>query len=382
MSQVGLLATPAHSVPMPHSTAAILAPPREKLHSLQALRFLAAFLVFFSHIEDRYENWEGKYHMAVPRLGLDGQLGVDIFFVISGFVMGYVALDKFGRRGAPWQFAADRVAKIVPLYWVLTLVQCLVFLASSQLGGNLDMGRLNLGETLKSLFFIPYFNVEGKHRPLLGQGWTLNYEMAFYVVLTASLFLRKAWGIAAVTGTILLVWFLGNFLHVQNAPLQILSAPIIFEFLLGLYLAALRSAWLASGRNLPRIPGVTILIVAVIAAHMLFFGRHTPLWINAAIGLLTVSLCVFTQNAAPKDIVGRTMTRLGDSSYSLYLSHNLTLLVMGVAWRGVFGAAALWAYLPVVIAIGLAAGHVCYLLIEQPGTKLLRRSLQGTARRN
>lgn len=380
MSQAALFDTPAHSAPILQRVAAA-APVREKLYALQILRFLAAFMVFFSHIEDRYENWEGKYHMTVPRLGLDGQLGVDIFFVISGFVMGYVALDKFGRRGAAVTFATDRVSKIVPLYWALTLVQCLVFLASSHLGGNLDMGRLNPGELLKSLFFVPYFNIEGKHRPLLGQGWTLNYEMAFYVVLTASLFLRKAWGIAAVTGTFLLVWFAGNVLHAQNTALQILSAPIIFEFLLGLYLALARSLWLGSGRPLPRLHGRTILIAAIIIAQILFLGRHAPTWINAIVGLLTVGLCVLTQNPAPKDIIRRTMVRLGDSSYSLYLSHNLTLLVVGVVWRGIFGGAALWAYLPFVIATGLVAGHLCYLLIERPGTGLLRHALRQGARR-
>jgi exopolysaccharide production protein ExoZ len=93
------------------------------------------------------------------------------------------------------------------------------------------------------------------------------------------------------------------------------------------------------------------------------------------VGLTTVSLCVLTQNSAPKDIIQRAMVRLGDSSYSLYLSHNLSLLVVGVLWRGIFGAAALWAYIPVVIATGLTIGHLCYLLIERPGTKWMRKAL-------
>ncbi len=354
---------------------------REKLYALQMLRFLAAFMVFFSHVEDRYDNWEQKYHMTVPRLGLDGQLGVDIFFVISGFVMGYVALDKFGRKDAPRNFAADRISKIIPLYWALTLLQCVIFLASSRLGGHFDMGRLNLGELFKSLFFIPYFNVEGKHRPILGQGWTLNYEMAFYVVVAASLFLRRAWGIAAITASFFLVWLAGTLLHSQNALLRVWSSPIIFEFLMGFYLAAVRSAWLASGRTLPRIPGVTLLIAAIVMIHVLFVGRHASMWVNAGVGLVTVGLCVLTWNTAPRDIVRRTMVRLGDSSYSLYLSHNLTLLAMGVMWRGIFGPHAIWAYVPAVIAAGLMAGHLCYLVLEQPGTRLLRSVLRGRSGR-
>lgn len=375
MSDAASLTLPAQSVPAMRSVAASPAAPREKLYELQALRFLAAFLVFFSHIEDRFENWEQKYHLTIPRLGLDGQLGVDIFFVISGFVMGYVALGKFGQSGAPRKFAADRVSKIMPLYWMLTLVQCAVFLAGSHLGGNFDMARLNTEELLKSLFFIPYFNAEGKHRPVLGQGWTLNYEMAFYIVVAASLFLRKAWAIAAITGSFLLVWFVGNILHPQSEVLRIWSVPIIFEFLLGFYIAAARSKWLAAERMLPRIPGVNLLVAAILLGHIALFGRDAPLWVNALVGLVTVSLCVLTQNSAPKDIIQRAMVRLGDSSYSLYLSHNLSLLVVGVLWRGIFGAAALWAYIPVVIATGLTIGHLCYLLIERPGTKWMRKAL-------
>lgn len=373
MSDAASLALPAQSVPVMRSAA--LSAPREKLYELQTLRFLAAFLVLFSHIEDRFENWEQKYHLTIPRLGLDGQLGVDIFFVISGFVMGLVTLDRFGKRGAARKFAADRVSKIMPLYWILTFVQCAVFLAGSHLGGNFDMARLNTEELLKSLFFIPYFNVDGKHRPVLGQGWTLNYEMAFYIVVAASLFLRKAWAIAAITGSFLLVWFIGNILHPQSDILRIWSVPIIFEFLLGFYIAFARNQWLAAGRALPRIPAVNLLIAAILVGHILLFGRDAPLWMNAMVGLLTVSLCVLTQSSPPKDIIQRGMVRLGDSSYSLYLSHNLALLVVGVLWRGIFGAEALWAYIPIMIVTALAVGHLCYLLIEQPGTKWMRKAL-------
>jgi peptidoglycan/LPS O-acetylase OafA/YrhL len=373
MSDAVSLTLPAQSVPAMRSVA--VSATREKLYELQTLRFLAAFLVFFSHLEDRFENWEQKYHLTIPRLGLDGQLGVDVFFVISGFVMGYVALDKFGQQGAARKFAADRVSKIMPLYWILTLVQCAVFFAGSHLGGNFDMARLNTEELLKSLFFIPYFNVEGKHRPVLGQGWTLNYEMAFYIVVAASLFLRRAWAIAAITGSFLLVWFIGNILHPQSDMLRIWSVPIIFEFLLGFYIAMARHSWLAAGRALPRIPGVNLLVAAILIGHVLLFGRGAPFWVNAMVGLTTVSLCVLTQNTPPKDILQRAMVRLGDSSYSLYLSHNLALLVVGVLWRGIFGAAALWTYIPVMIATGLAAGHLCHLLIERPATKWMRKAL-------
>ena len=119
-----------------------------------------------------------------------------------------------------------------------------------------------------------------------------------------------------------------------------------------------------------------IAVAAIVVGHILVFGREAPAWIDALTGLLAVGLCVLTRNPAPKNIVQRAMVRLGDSSYSLYLSHNFALLGVDVLWRALFGATALWAYVPIVIAVGLAGAHLCYLLIEQQGTKLMRNVLR------
>ena len=94
------------------------------------------------------------------------------------------------------------------------------------------------------------------------------------------------------------------------------------------------------------------------------------------VGATIVALMLAGCATPPKDIARRTLVRLGDSSYSLYLSHNMALLAVGVLWRGIFGAAAIWAYVPVMIVTALAGAHLCYLTVERPSTKWLRGVLR------
>ncbi len=160
------------SVP-PCMRNAALSAAREKLYSLQILRFLAAFLVFFSHIEDRYrklgtEISPDRFHAS----GLDGQLGVDIFFVISGFVMGFVTLDRFGKSGAARKFAAARGEQDHSAVLGSHLsVQCGVISGRAR---NLAAISIWHGSTwrnwLKSLLFVPYFNVDRQTPACAGTG--------------------------------------------------------------------------------------------------------------------------------------------------------------------------------------------------------------------
>jgi exopolysaccharide production protein ExoZ len=143
-------------------------PESSPLVSIQALRAIAALLVFWGHA---ILTLNPKEAAEFPRLY--GPFGVDLFFVISGFVMVYSSERLFGRPGAPIKFFARRLARIVPLYWAATaiLVWFVVPYASTK-------------AVLGSLFFVPHLPVEA---PLLFVGWTLIFEMFFYVVFAIAL---------------------------------------------------------------------------------------------------------------------------------------------------------------------------------------------------
>lgn len=111
-----------------------------------------------------------------------GQFGVDIFFVISGFVMTLIVEN--GQK--PATFLLKRVLRILPLYWILTTCLLILAIIKPEL---LNSTTANFTNYVKSIFFIPYFKENGSLSPLLALGWTLNYEVFFYACIWLSILL-------------------------------------------------------------------------------------------------------------------------------------------------------------------------------------------------
>jgi peptidoglycan/LPS O-acetylase OafA/YrhL len=218
----------------------------KKLLSIQILRFYAAGIVVLAHLGDRLEGFAERYHVPVDFIEITGAFGVDIFFVISGFIMGYIALDRFGRAGAPVAFLLDRATRIVPLYWVATLLMVVLNELANRLGDPAKVQPQHLSQIIMSLSFFPFPDARGEHRPVLGQGWSLDYEMLFYLLFAFCLVCRRRLGILLLA---LLFCILGALHMVANLPFaaQVWTDPIIFEFLFGFLLAVLqrhlRFAW-------------------------------------------------------------------------------------------------------------------------------------------
>jgi len=151
---------------------------------IQALRFIAAGLVLVTH----------STFYASERLGTGGSVwhqgavGVSIFFVISGFVMVVSTRKTWGQVNAWKAFILRRIIRIVPMYWTATTVKliCLLVVSSAVLHSKFDLQHI-----ISSYFFVPTVNVEGEVKPLLAVGWTLYYEMFFYVIFAVALYTRK-----------------------------------------------------------------------------------------------------------------------------------------------------------------------------------------------
>src|SRR5262249_11870730 len=139
-------------------------------------------------------GWNPFPHLSI------GNAGVDLFFVISGFVMVHASSDLFGRPELRREFMWRRIIRIVPLYWIVSgvlLVHALIRysdLAAADLPPRVLIG---------SFFFIPTMRPSGDILPLLGVGWTLNYEMAFYLLLACSLALPKRVTVGATAAAII-----------------------------------------------------------------------------------------------------------------------------------------------------------------------------------
>ena len=114
-----------------------------------------------------------------------GAAGVDIFFVVSGFIM---VVTTMKRDMAPGEFLLHRIARIVPVYWVVTILLFAIVMYGFKPVGIM---RMQPDWLAKSLLFIP-FDRDGRVEPIISVGWTLNYEMFFYLLFALGLFVRLA----------------------------------------------------------------------------------------------------------------------------------------------------------------------------------------------
>ncbi len=296
--------------------------PKQTFFGVQALRGVAAALVVVHHST---QLWEGRLHTQSTAAGWgNGAAGVDIFFVISGFVMAYTALGRRHMTGT--DFLRRRIVRIVPLYWICT-VATIAALAMRYRHNLSSSGDFGTAHVLASFLFLPTVNKLGNVGPVLVIGWTLSYEMFFYFLFAVSLaFAAKVSPLRLVTILMVAISCIGLFYRANWPVITVLTQPIILEFVAGLWLAyavLLRQHW---PRNLTIALGL--------------IGLLTLLWIPLANDALrplcwgvpafaVVASVVMGENGiAP--YLPHWALRIGDASYSLYLSHLFGNLCAGL----------------------------------------------------
>jgi peptidoglycan/LPS O-acetylase OafA/YrhL len=348
----------------------LLAPVYTQFLGIQLLRFWAAMLVVVMHLTQSISihhtgGGGGDYWHF-------GSSGVDIFFVISGFVMASstrnLPADPQRRMYAAWAFMRRRILRVVPLYWFYTLLKVLLLLAvpSLALRTSLDLQHLVL-----SLLFIPAFSPWGLVEPVLPVGWTLNFEMFFYAVFAVAIaFGRQRIQIALLL--FLLIFLMGQFTD-DLVILNFYASSMIFEFMLGAGI----SHFYASTRTPPPWLGLP----AIAAGLILLFGIHWDVstdrfttW-GLGAGLIVIGTIWLEPWISKSQWAGR-LAFLGDASYTVYLSHTF-VVPAGVVLFKVAGLHNSWL---ISLSVGLAvvvSGCALYVLIEKPLGKALKQSLNG-----
>jgi exopolysaccharide production protein ExoZ len=333
------------------------------LLGVQILRGLAATLVLIHHVLEESQPLFGG-HIPAP-LVLFGANGVDLFFVISGFIMYYTNRDRFGRRGAPIDFFTRRVIRIVPLYWLCTLVIVLMHWSGLYVSKVITFASLGA-----SLLFLPNANI------VLGVGWTLNYELYFYSIFAFWLLAGTGRaGIVGVLSSISLVIVISQLLS-PGVVRDFLSDPISLEFCFGFALAVAftkgyvshRLAWWAL------LIGAAGLVVGTWFGPSVGTAGLAPeirflFWGVPAAAILVSALFV----SQVKTFTGRCLVLLGDASYSIYLTHAFVMTAYAlVLKRHVLPdlPRAVWMLMPVVVS--LAIGLMTYRWIEHPLNERLK----------
>jgi exopolysaccharide production protein ExoZ len=295
---------------------------RHKLTGIQCLRAVAALLVVLYHVQLFEQKMPGP--TVLPAQLTYGMAGVDLFFVISGFIVTAISLCKFGVPGYALHFLRLRFTRIYPTYWVYFFGLLAVYLVSPNMV-NHTHGQPNL---LLSFLLLPQSGT-----PLLFVSWTLVFELFFYAVFAVLLrWLRQshlpyvlcAWAVIVVAGNLTL--------DTDQPVLGLIFSPLILEFIMGcgvaLFLTELgrRASWLCM------VLGVGGFIVgsAFLDVTSIEFGWWSRSIIYGPSAALLVAGIIGVERSGVR--FPRLFVLLGDASYSLYLSHILVLGAVTAVW--------------------------------------------------
>ncbi|OFX00452.1 MAG: hypothetical protein A3E78_16230 [Alphaproteobacteria bacterium RIFCSPHIGHO2_12_FULL_63_12] len=297
---------------------------KERLENIQALRGVAALMVLIAHIVGAEGDYGGN-GAILPHFLYMGVVGVDLFFLISGFVMTHVALSGERGAGPAWRFLYNRAARIYPVYWAATAL-LIVLYAGKQFFFAEPTPFPNPVETILLLPDDQY--------PLIPVGWTLVHEMYFYVVFTIFVAfrpLRLPVFLGVWAAIIIAALALGGF--GVNAWTKIAFNPLTFEFIIGALIA------LAVRR------GVTRLAYPALIAGIAIFSIQTLLFsdklypnvmgqfvLRAALFAPPFALMLYGAAALERSkgaLAPAWLRRTGDASYSIYLIHIPAFLVTG-----------------------------------------------------
>ena len=314
--------------------------------SLQYLRAAAAMLVVFHHAR----NPSNGLFNPIAHWNF-GQAGVDMFFLISGYIMYTVA-----RNEQPIRFLRRRIIRIVPLYWIATLFLYLQVMIGFP--GVLPAPD----QLLRSLLFIPQFHLQTKTEiwPFLAAGWPLQYEMYFYAMFAIGLAFRRPLAITLTVGAIVVIIGQLGFGDTSSAIFLAYTSPIITEFFQGMLIAvihqrrSLANLWAALPIGL-----VALFFVGNLdAPRLLIWGLPSTLIL---IG------CLALEDAKRMPSVP-LFKLLGDASYSIYLSHAFVLQIGLLLWWKVpvTGWTQFVIFTPTAVVGCTFIGVLVYRYIEQP----------------
>lgn len=279
------------------------------LISVQALRALAAWVVVCHHFMQIFFNFHANGPIG-DFFVTKGAVGVDIFFVISGLV---IFLSTQNSEMPAGRFMLNRIIRIVPAYWFYTAAMGLLLVVAAPL---LPHQVINWQTFMLSLFFIPAENPGGYGLyPTLNVGWTLNYEMFFYLLFSTVFLFKQRHRPLIVAAALFAVC---EVLARSGLISRFYGNDIIYEFLLGIGIGIIyRRGWIKEGFWLPLL-GVAVGLVVIY--HLSADQQRLLNW-----GLPSALIVLSCIAMEPVFRGSRLLKVLGDCSYSVYLLHVLVL---------------------------------------------------------
>lgn len=345
---------------------------QSQLKTLQIVRALASTSVVYYHVGST-PCFGGTWYLPCF-----GGFGVDMFFVLSGFVMAMVVAT--GQSGA--RFAIHRISRIVPLYWVLTTFILAVAVLKPEL---LNSTTANLSNYLRSICFIPYLKENDTLMPMLFVGWSLNYEMFFYACIWLSMMVIRTHTLWSTTG-LLLAAYVGFGHFAENQVLnRFLGNELMFEFILGIlafqaykkryFLKVPTGVMLAAGL-------VGYLFMAAAEAKALHVNRLLAYGVPSFLVICSAVSLEGVVNFAPR-IALNILIGAGDASYATYLSHPYVTETMRKVVAQKLHLIEINSLLGVVLTlfIALMTGALIYKTIDKPLSRWCKALLERLFKR-
>ncbi|MEW6436828.1 MAG: acyltransferase [Pseudomonadota bacterium] len=353
-----------------------------QIRSIQILRAAAALSVAFGHLQSESLSMPAAAATNFKPILLDlTGAGVDLFFIISGFVMVYASRDLFESATGGRTFLRRRIARIVPLYWLTTTVFLLTMLLLPHALSSAPPTSL---EIVKSYFFIPYAHPGAKDiLPIYKLGWTLNYEMFFYVVFAVLIFLPMHRALSAIAALFLALVAMGALFSPSAGPFAFWTHPIILEFVMGAFLALMflagrrLSSWQALLLLLCGLAGFAATTISGFDAH----GAWRPLLWGLPAVLIVAAAVLRDAAHGSKPVLFGFFVLLGDASYALYLLHPLVIRALRLMWDrlGLSQAASPWLFVGLALLLIVPAAILVHLVFERPMTRHIQRLLTPPA---
>lgn len=354
-----------------------------KIDWIQGLRGVAALLVVLCHAREYLV--QSVYTKEISALLIPGAMGVDLFFIISGFIMVYSTQGGSGYAYAK-DFAIKRFSRIFPLYFIVSVLWVFIVKKNPNFFYSMD----NIVYFAKSILFIPVSNAHPLfHAPIVSLGWTLNFEIYFYIVFGLTLLFKKYQTIAlAVWMSLTLVaipevfsefsWAASKNHNYPWIYLNLVANPIIFEFLAGVLIAKL---YLKNNFVFPNITlakaSVAITFGLVIWLNYSGYSSYGPMSWGAPIILFVACLAISSKTIDIK--VPASLVWLGKISFSLYLTHYLTraaldYVVLRTAYKGIMHG---WGYVIFTTMIAIYVSAIFHHFVENKLSNIVKLKLES-----
>jgi len=333
---------------------------KNKIYNIQALRGIAVLFVVLYHIIAIETKYNPSYIVMFDFFKI-GNIGVDIFFIISGFIMVTVTKNYFKDRNKFYKFMYLRFTRIYPLYWFYTILLLPILFVKPEWINSSQDGNVNI---LSSILLFPTETL-----PLIMVGWSLIHEIYFYIIFGLFLLLIDRSKLIKYVFIWLLIIIISNIFSDYSSPLiKLIINPLTVEFMAGVLLGIY---YLNNSHNI-RFSKVLLFISFLSLLFISYLHESIEIqgWNRIIIfGMPSFLIILFSIEVEKQGFIfNKYLILIGDASYSIYLSHLLTLNVVAKVFNIFLYENYIFELFMIIamITIALAWGLISYKYIETP----------------